>query len=281
MFRFSCAALILSSCALFAQQAAPPAYDVVSIKPSDPNDRRIMMRNQPGTLSMTGVTLKLLVQQAYGVQDFQISGGPGWISSDRYVIEGKVTDAPVAPPPDYVKMTEEQRQKMIEANRALLRALLEDRFQLKVHHETKEMQVYALVVAKGGPKMKDDGGKTSDPNMKAGMMRMGPANLTGSQMPISALVTTLSQQVGRTIIDQTGLKGNYDFDLKWTPDMPQGGGFFGGPVAPPGAQAPPPPDPNGPTLFTAIQEQLGLKLEPQRGPVEVLVIDSAERPTED
>jgi uncharacterized protein (TIGR03435 family) len=272
------AVLFLSCCALFAQQpTAPQAYDVVAIKPSDPNDRRIMMRNMPGTLSMTGVTLKLLIQQAYGVQDFQVSGGPGWVGSDRFGIEAKVLDAPVGPPPDFLKMSEQERNQYLERNRVMLRGLLEDRFQLKVHHESKDMPVYALVVAKGGPKLKDNGGKTSDPNMKPGMMRMGPAQLTGSQMPISALVNTLSQQLGRTVVDQTGLKGNYDFELKWTPDLSQGGGPFGGGPLPPGVEA---PDPNGPTVFTAVQEQLGLKLESQKGPVDVIVIDQAAKPSE-
>ena len=270
--------MILLSSVLLAQQSARPAYDVASIKPADPNDHRIIMANRPGILSMTGVTLKLLIQQAYGVQDFQISGGPGWVGSDRFIVEAKSLDAPTSPPPDLVKMSAAERTRYLERPRAMLRGLLEDRFQLKVHNQTKELPIYSLVVAKGGPKLKDNGGRMPDPNMKPGMMRIGPGGLEGSQMPVSALVDTLSQQLGRTVADQTGLKGNYDFTLKWTPDDPQGAAAFGGGLPlPPGVQ---PPDPNGPTLFTALQEQLGLKLESTKGPVDIIVIDRAEKPSE-
>jgi uncharacterized protein (TIGR03435 family) len=113
------------------------------------------------------------------------------------------------------------------------------------------------------------------------MMGMGPGELNGQGVPIQFLTQALAQRVGRTVLDQTGLKGNYDFTLKWTPE--QGGpGMMGGPPgAGPGPDAPPPPDPNGPSIFTAVQEQLGLKLEPTKGPVETLVIDHVEKPSAD
>jgi len=228
---------------------------------------------------MTGVSLKLLIQQAYDVRDFQISGGPGWITSDRYAIEAKSLDTPAGPPPDFMKMSEDERKKIQERTRQMIQGLLADRFQLKVHHETKELPIYALVVGKGGSKLKEIG-STSDPSMKPGMMRMGIGQLTGSQVPLAFLVQNISQMVGRTVVDLTGLKGNYDFELKWTPDVGQGGGPFGGPPPPPGVEGPPPPDPNGPTLFTALQEQLGLKLESTKGPVDIIVIDRVEKPSE-
>jgi uncharacterized protein (TIGR03435 family) len=116
-------------------------------------------------------------------------------------------------------------------------------------------------------------------------MRMSPGHLEAYMAPVSMLVQTLSQQLGRTVIDQTGLKGNYDFKLSWTPDPGTGANPFGGPGSgpgplPPGVNPPPPPDPNGPTLFTAVQEQLGLKLESTKGPVDVIVVDHAEKPSE-
>jgi len=161
--------------------------------------------------------------------------------------------------------------------------LLADRFQLTLHRETKEQSVYALLVAKNGPKLQES--QTKDGQAKEGtgprgpMMRMGRGELSGQGVALDMLTRTLSSQLGRTVIDRTGLKGNFDFKLTWTPDPGQSAGPPGG-GPPPGADAPPPPDPNGPSIFTALQEQLGLRLESQKGPVEMLVIDRVEKPSE-
>jgi uncharacterized protein (TIGR03435 family) len=153
--------------------------------------------------------------------------------------------------------------------------------------------MYALVVAKDGPKLhedkdaekeredaKSDGTKPGDPNApppkRQGMMRLGRGVFSGQAMPLSLLADSLSRVLGRVVVDKTGLTGLYDFELKWTPDESQAQMFKG----PDGGDSAPPPDASGPTIFTALQEQLGLKLQPQKGPVEIFVIDHVEKPTE-
>jgi uncharacterized protein (TIGR03435 family) len=167
----------------------------------------------------------------------------------------------------------------------MLQALLAERLNLQVHRETKELPIYALVIAKNGPKFQE--GKLGDtyPNgfkglngapVGAGMMRMGAGEWTGQGIPIANLVGSLSRRLGRTVVDKTGLTGKYDFTLRWTPDD--------NPVSPkePGGapDAAALPDSSGPSIFTALQEQLGLKLESQKGPVETIVIDHVERPSQ-
>ena len=172
------------------------------------------------------------------------------------------------------KMTDAQMRTSVELVRQKLQALLADRFQLTLHHETKEQPVYALVIGKNGSKLQE-----SQSKQEGRHMMMGRGELNGEGVPLDMLVSNLSRQVGRPVIDRTGLKGNYDFKLQWTPDPGQSGGPMGGPP-PPGVEAPPPPDPNGPSIFTAVQEQLGLRLESQKGPVDLIVIDRVEKPSE-
>jgi uncharacterized protein (TIGR03435 family) len=277
-----------------AQTPAPapspaPTFDVASVKPNKTGGMGVRIMFQPGgRFTADNITLKFLIRLAYDVQDFQISGGPPWINSDRYNIEAKA-DGP--PEGDMRRMTEEQRQADMKRRRLMVQALLADRFKLTLHNESKEGPIYALVVAKNGPKIKelppqapappDDPKDTPDKpdpkHMGRGGMRMGRGELTGSGVKLSFLANALSDQVGHKVVDKTGLTGDYDFELKWTPDESQGPGFKG-PGGP--GDGPPPPDPNGPTIFTAVQEQLGLKLESQKGPVDVLVIDHAEKATE-
>jgi uncharacterized protein (TIGR03435 family) len=294
---------------------APPAFEVASIKPNKAGGRGVAFQDGGGGFRATNVALRMLMRMAYGIQDFQISGGPAWLNSDRFDIEAK-TDGP--PEKEPWKLSEEQRKAFLDRRRLMVQALLADRFQLKTHRETKELPVYALVVAKNGPKLKEDiftppadmarpgppdakpepkepnGPESKDrmvmqrgPMPKGLGMRMRPGQLTAQAVPLSNLVEMLSNVLGRTVIDKTGLKKTYDFDLQWTPDESQGQMFRGpeggkGGPGGPGSGGPdgaPPPE-SGPSIFTAIQEQLGLKLESQKGPVEILVIDSVERPTE-
>lgn len=290
MIRATVTLVFLSTAGAFAQQAAPPQFEVTSIKPSDPNDRRMMFRMMPGgAVNLHGITLKALVQQAYDVRDFQVSGGPGWIGADKYDITAKAENASGETPPDPRQLSEEQRKTFQEQTRLRLQALLADRFQLKIHRETKELPVYALVVAKNGPKLKENPGE--NPGLGKGMMRMSPGQLVGQQVGMAFLVQSLAQMVSRTVLDQTGLRGIYDFELNFASDQGRGAVFGGGPgdgpppPPPPGAgpgliKEPPPADPNGPTIFTALQEQLGLKLESHKGPVEIIVIDHVEKPSE-
>ncbi|MGA3328307.1 MAG: TIGR03435 family protein [Terriglobia bacterium] len=271
-------------------QAAPsagaplPSFEVASIKPNRSGDNRIGIRFQPGRFNANGVTVKQLIGLAYNVRDFQVTGGPSWISSDRFDIDAKEPDAFAE---QLAKLPPDQRRGKLGL---LIQSLLADRFALKVSHASKELPIYALVVAKGGPKVPEakpgdtypNGIKRPDgrPVGGAGMMTMGPGQLTGQGVPITFLVQQLSQQLGRTVLDQTGLKGTYDLTLKWTPDQSSGGMFQGPPGGGPAPDNAPPPDASGPSIFTAVQEQLGLKLESTKGPVEILVIGQVEKPSE-
>jgi uncharacterized protein (TIGR03435 family) len=247
-----------------AQIANPPTYDVASIKPSKASDETTLLF-RPGAFSAKGMTLKSLLKEAYGIQDDQISGAPKWVSTQTYDIEAKVDGVDAA---TLEKLSEDQFKGMF-------RSFLRDRFQLKVHWETKELPVLALVVAKGGPKLQQakpgdtypDGIKGPDgkPAGHAGMLMWGRGRLTGQGIPIGNLVPPLTQELGRIVEDKTGLTGNYDIELRWTTDD----------ASPDSRSA---SDSPGPSLFTAMQEQLGLKLESQKAPVQVLLIDHVEQP---
>jgi uncharacterized protein (TIGR03435 family) len=267
-------------------------FEVASVKANRSGDNRIGIGFQPGgRFRATNVPLRELISAAYGTPQplpaFQITGGPKWIESDRFDIVAKAPGdpqpGPNGPPPGMF---------------AMLRTLLADRFQLILHRETKDMAIYALVLARAdgklGPQLKPATtdcaammaaarGRGAAPppppapgeRMPCGM-RMFPGNLSGGSSPMAQLTNVLARFVNRTVVDQTGLTGNFDLDLQWTPDqMPQGRGD-----PPPGAPALPAIDPNGPSIFTAVQEQLGLKLESTKGPVRVVVIDRVEHPTE-
>jgi uncharacterized protein (TIGR03435 family) len=156
----------------------------------------------------------------------------------------------------------------------LLQSLLADRFHLLVSHQSKELPAYALAVAKGGPKFQE-----AKPDDKGPDIGVGPGQLTFRACPMATVVTVLSNQMGRTVVDQTGLKGNYNFTVQWRKDQTMSGmprEQVGGVPAPDAA----PLDYSGPSFFTALQEQLGLKLESTKIPTDVIVIDHIERPTE-
>jgi uncharacterized protein (TIGR03435 family) len=268
--------------------AAPPqkpTFEVASIKPDKSGDRRAGIMNSPGgRFTVKNVPLRMLIRIAYKIDDSQIIGGPAWINSERWDIEAEASSSPHE---DLAKMSEAQREAFMEQQRLRLQSLLEDRFQLKIHREKRERPVYALVIAKGGPKLKEStavpgGPQTGPSGLKPRQMRMSMSRgqVTAYGVPVSALAEQLSNQLGRPVLDETGLKGNYDFTLQWTPDESQGQMFR---VPEEGQQAggnPPPPEAVGPSVFTAIQEQLGLRLKPEKGPVDVLVIDHVEQPTE-
>jgi uncharacterized protein (TIGR03435 family) len=256
--------LAAAPCAATAQTASPLSYDVASIKPSKaPEGSTLLFRL--GAFTAKGLTLKSLLRGAYGIEDDQISGAPKWVGSQTYDIEAKVDGADAA---TLEKLSEDQAKLMFQS-------FLRDRFQLKVHWETKQLPILALVVAKGGPKLQQakpgdtypDGIKGPDGKAEghAGMMMWGTGRLTGQGIPIGNLVSPLTQELGRIVQDKTGLTGNYDIELRWTTDD----------AAPDSRSA---SDSPGPSIFTAMQEQLGLKLESQRAPVQVLVIDHVEQP---
>jgi uncharacterized protein (TIGR03435 family) len=257
------------------------SFEVASIKPDHSGDMRFFVTWQPGRFNATGMTVKFLITIAYNVKDYQVSGGPSWVNSERYDIGAKEPDSIAQ---ELEKLPREQRQQLA---RSMLQSLLADRFQLKLTRGTKEMPAYALVVAKNGPKLQK--AKSVDtpadaPSAPGGhphgpMIRVGRGEVNGRGVELSFLASVLSQQLGRQVLDQTGLKGNFDLTLKWTPE--QGEGMMpGGPGGGPPPDGAPPPDASGPSIFTALQEQLGLKLEATKAPAEVLDIDHAERPSE-
>ena len=238
-------------------KSPPPLneFEVVSVKQCAPDDHNsFMFRPQPGGLRAMGTPLKMLIMEAYDVKAFQVSGGPSWIGTERWDILAKAG---------------ERRIPMAEM-RPMLRALLGDRFQLKVHIETKEMPVFALEVEKNGPKLVTSAGADQQ-------FRPMYGSLIVKKGGMGPLAAWLSRELGRVVIDKTDLKGEYDYALEWTPDPGQGGPESIG--LPPEAPLPH-VETTGPSIFTAIQEQLGLKLESAKAPVDVLVIDHAEKPSE-
>jgi uncharacterized protein (TIGR03435 family) len=285
---FCLSLLALSLAPVFAQSPGN-TFEVASVKPSDPDTRGIMFRNSPGTVHIVGATINFLIQQAYDVREFQISGGPGWIRSDRYDIIAKIEGTtPPADPSD----VPDQREAM-EQQRERLRRLLQERFHLKIRRETKELSAYVLIPAKGGPKLKQAAAAATEPDEKGRdrprgpMLRMGRGQIIGQSATLDFLAQILAQQLGRPVIDRTGLTGTYDFALEWTPESGQGlGPGFGSPGAsipgkePPRLDNPAPDEQSGPSIFAAIQEQLGLKLESRKAPTEIIVIESVEKPSE-
>ena len=237
-------------------------FEVVAIKP-------IENANSPMTIVMTpsglesSVPVGVLLRQALQKPDYQMTGAPPWINTERYSIRAK-PPAGTAP----------------AAMTVMIRNLLTDRFQLATHLETREQPIFHLVVARSdgrlGPDLKPSPGCQSPP---CGSGRTAPGLLVGSSRRMAQLVSALSDLTGRPVIDKTGLTALYDFTLKFTYEgrMP---GLMGPLGAPAGAPAPA-ADPDAPSLSTALQEQLGLKLESARGPVEVVVIEKIEKPAYD
>jgi uncharacterized protein (TIGR03435 family) len=233
----------------------PPAFEVVSIKSAAPGQKGMDLHRDPGGgMTATNVDLRTLVILSYHIQPFQLSGGPGWVSSDRWGVAAK---APAG----------SSRDKKW----SMLQALLADRFQLVVRREIKEMPVFALTAAKSGFKLKES---NKPPNEADGSVHSEGGNLAFQKVTMADLAQVLAGTVKNQVLDQTNIAGKFDFTLQRTPDN-----YRAAPDGGPPSNSKPSVDPNGPTIFTALQEQLGLKLEPSRGPVETVVIERAERPT--
>jgi uncharacterized protein (TIGR03435 family) len=220
----------------------------------------------------------MLIERAYGVEDNMIAGGPGWLNSREYDIEAKVDASALE---ELRKLSPAQRKL---DNQRMLQALLADRFQLAIHQVTKDLPVYVLVVAKNGPKLKKAEQKAepfAPPPPDAGLggvPRPGVNRVHAKDGSMEEFARSLEHRLGSKVLDKTGLIGHYDFEMEWTEDENQ--------VVANGASEGLQTDHNrpiansfGPSFFTAIQEQLGLKLESQKGPVEALVIDHAEEPS--
>jgi uncharacterized protein (TIGR03435 family) len=221
-------------------QRTPLAFDVASVKANDSGERASSTLSPPGgRFSSKNASLKLLIRMAYQLSDYQVSGGPDWIRFDRFDVEAK-SDA--NPSQDQIRL--------------MVQNLLQDRFQLKVHRATEQDTVYALVVAKGGPRMKavpDDGSGRH-------VVGAGQGHLFTRNGEVAGLVAFLTQILDRQVIDKTGLHGYFEFDFA----LP--------------ATIMPAPD-STVSIFEAIQDQLGLRLEQTKGPVEFLFVDHAERPS--
>ncbi len=234
-------------------QPATPIYDVVSIVPNKSDSGNWGINSQDATLTATNIPFKALVENAFGIREGLISGISGWADSARYDLKAKIVDPDI---PALKKLSDKQRQ-------AMLAQVLTDRFHLKVHKETKTLPVYDLVVLKSGPKFKE-----STQSVDHGGMNVNNSELTGTAVSLSALVYMLSGHLNRTVIDKTNLTGKYDLHLTWAPDRPAMAGSDAGQ-----------PDDAGPSLFSALQDQLGLKLDPAKGPVITLVVDHIDPPS--
>jgi len=285
---------IVTSARLDAQVVAPaadaPRFEVASVKPNEGSGGRIGGRGAPGRLDLTGMSLRRLIRQAYRIHDSQIIGGPEWIGAQGFDISAT---APGAPP---------------DQMRVMLQTLLRDRFKLTFHPERRDLPVYALIVARSDGRLGDGLKRTPDgaclprgaalagtppstsgpppappspfdPDAKAacGSIIFGPGRLLAHGVPIDMFADALGglpaiTTFNRIVQNQTGLEGTFDFDFKFANELAGRGGPF--------APAPPPSATPGdePAMFTALQEQLGLKLDARRANVEVLVIDSVQKP---
>ena len=261
-----------SNYAVSSGDSANLRWDVVSVKMHSAEDRGSRINLLPDGVRLSNLPLQALIVQSYGlVLNDQIEGLPGWANSERFDIEAKVASGDVAA----------FRKLSVDQVRAMGRPILMDRFKLVAREEKRVLPLYSLVVAKGGSKLKpstlssqDDAGGIA----RTGLIQMrhassangttsGMNELTALGVTMDRLASALSQQgVGRVVVDDTGLTGRYDFSLTWASDATVVDSNSG--------------DTSGPSIFTAFSEQLGLKLEPRRGPVAVLVIEHIEMPSE-
>jgi uncharacterized protein (TIGR03435 family) len=262
---------ILAAASTIHAQTPAPQLEVATVKPSDPAKQHLALYwRQPDGFKREGTTLRGMIAYAYGVPSSVkglVQGGPAWMLSDAFDIQVKVDPATTE------RWSKLPQQAVDEERRAVERDLLAERFHLKVHRELREMPAFVLTVAKGGPKLQTP---LAEKDLQAGVPQ-SRINMYGHGhwQGHSALLSNLSRSLtgepeleGRPIVDQTGLTGQYDFTLHWTPfDSAPGAS-----LADPGQQ--------WPSLFTALEEQLGLKLTPEKARIEVIVIDSLDKPSE-
>jgi uncharacterized protein (TIGR03435 family) len=225
-------------------------FEVASIKPNTSMGNNVSIQRGPGNgLIATNVTLRSLITFAYDIRDHQLVGGPAWLDKDRYDVVAK----PPSPKEGAPEPTEFREVFLLMRER--VQALLADRFKLVVHTETREMPVYALVIGKNGPHLQASKSENMSIHGSTGVLQCQKLTMK------DFVERALGNRMGRTVLDQTGLTGEYDFEIKYAEDR--------------GAAAA--ADVSGPDFLTAMQEQLGLKLEQQKGPVPVIVVDRAEK----
>lgn len=247
---------------------ATPVYDVVSIVPNKADSNNSSFWTHDGSFTATNVSFKSLLSGAYGIRDGLISGVPDWANAARFDINAKIVDPDVEA---LKKLTKEQRS-------AMMAQILTERFQVKVHTEVKTLAVYALVVGKNGAKVKESppaakvaATDEAKKDITRGGWRSSDTELTANAVHLAALTDFLSGRLNRTVIDKTGFVGEYDLHLTWAREEAEIGGVEAGQKNTSESTAP--------SIFTALQEQLGLKLESTKGPVTTLVVDHAEPPS--
>jgi uncharacterized protein (TIGR03435 family) len=269
-----------------AQADAKLAFEVASVKPNSTTNAPAGVRLLPsGQLVATNIAVRAMIATAWGSEAIQMSsqivGGPGWIDGDHYDINAKASNG----------FSEKDVSQTVQRVEAMLRALLEERFQVKVHTEMREVPIYALVLANKEPRFgtlfKPSAAKCYtrqdppprdaplDPARQCGI-RGGNGNVTYVNITMQDIARSFANYpaVGRPVIDRTGLTERYDLHMEFTPAFVDSPNRDGSQVANPAADS-------GPNLFTALVEQAGLKLQPERGPVQFIVIDHVERPTPD
>jgi uncharacterized protein (TIGR03435 family) len=238
---------------------ANPAFEVATIRPSDPAHPEQIITLRGAEVITTNVTVHALINLAYWLHPKQLTGGPAWTESDKFDVAGK-PDAPGQPNVDQMKM--------------MIQKLLADRFQLKFHYEKRDLPVYAVLIAKNGSKLvKSQDDPKGIPGWSFGRTPAG-TRITFRNAPLSQIAAVLQNSMDKPVVDQSDLSERYDLTLTFTPDPAQAA-LLGGPP-PPAADNPD----AAPDLFTAFQQQLGLKLESTKAPVEVMVIDKVEKPSE-
>jgi uncharacterized protein (TIGR03435 family) len=258
--------LLLAALAITALAGSIPAqpgpaaaleFEVASVKPvlGEVPNHPVGLRIHHGTLNVDDARLRQIIGLAYGIQRVNVQGGPDWLDTDKYNIIAKAGSADASP--DQIK--------------AMLQTLLADRFKLALHRETKELPVYTLVVGKNGSKLQE--AKEEERTTVTNGAAAGRIQMTFQKHTLATLVNTLANMLGSPVLDKTGLTGRYDFKLEWAPDLPRR--VNGDPPLINGV-----PVESGPDIFLALQEQLGLKLEKKKGPAEVLVVDHAEKASE-
>jgi uncharacterized protein (TIGR03435 family) len=231
-----------------------PRFEVASVKPSKPGNVVVSQGQTPGRLTLMGVPIQALIQYAFRAPRYQLSGGPKWLDSDKY-------DVAATMPANTVYAT----------RRSMMQNLLQERFHLVAHREKKELPVYALRQSRNGPKFQVEKREMRDGDGRIG--GGGPGRIGGIKVSAFDLAEVLSDYLDRPVLDETGIDGLFDFKLIWTPDET--------PRELNPAEQHPPADPNGASIVAAIEEQLGLRLVPQRGSIDMLVIDHVDRvPTE-
>ena len=255
--------VLCSLTTLLAAQQPAPRFEVASVKPNNSDAAPFMNVPSAGTVMITSVPLLNIVTNAHGVPPFRIVGAPGWIARERFDISARIPDNSSA-----------------AQIRLMLQSLLADRFKLMARRETREQPLYAVVVARAdgrlGPRLKASSAECAStgsssaplpfsPESPCGVLfGVGPAGgrIVSKGQPLARVMSALSMAVSRGVVDRTGLQGPFDVDLQWSSDAA-------------------PAISDSPSIFTALQEQLGLRFEPTTGPIDVLVIESVERPTPD